>query len=1175
VTQLPDFATNHAPSDAATTVADTVNELFRLLRQNKVTAPPIAIATAYINPAGFALLADELETAPRVRLLLGAEPEEDSVRAITSGDSDQDARRDTAIQHHQAWLEAERDTMGFARVPSAECRRMVEWLQSVDLDGVAKVEVRRYTNGFLHGKTYLVEDASTQAAIAGSSNMTYAGLAHNAELNLGTGGGTRAAGKVREWFDHFWEQSEPYDLAALYSRRWDPHTPWLIYLRMLWELYGEHLDADEDPLIRTGLNLTRFQADGVVRMERLLEEHGGVLVADEVGLGKTFLAGEVIYRTANVNRQRVLIVAPAALKSSMWEPFLKAHDFSRWVDVYSYEEIRNRLDPDKGSTDAFLQEVEDYSLVVIDEAHNLRNSGAQRSGAVDRVITAGSPKRVVLLTATPVNNSLNDLETLVKYFIRDDARFASLGIPSIHEYIKHAQNVDPANLTPEHLFDLMDQVAVRRTRKFVKEHYTNELITSPDGKLTPIRFPQAKVRRIDYDLDDNGLALIDAMVYALDDPTDPSAPRAWEVRSRDPGRLMLARYLSSMYTVEHDLQEYQITNAGLLRSGLLKRLESSPQALYASLTKMIESHEVFLDVLDKGYVLRGDALSEWVSSESDDLDAFVTEFDNDQQIESTDDYHLDALETDVASDIALLRGLRDLAESVVQGTEPKIRTLIKQLTAIATDARRIDPRGLSHSDRRKVIIFSAFTDTILPVHEAVVTAIENAPAESPLADYKGRVAPPIMGSYAKTHERGASGGVDQGGRAATIAGFAPVTAGPQNAAGQPTAKDAFDLLFATDVLAEGVNLQQAGQMINYDLPWNPMRIVQRHGRVDRIGSKHDYVRLGLFFPAERLDALLALEARLEAKLALADAAVGAGQVLPGRGPGHEVNLTDDQVIDEFEKLLDAGGASASLSGEEYRRRLSRSFTMERSLRAEVLSLPFTSGSGFVNPAVQGNGYVFCVKMGSSTTPWFRYVAVDNDWTVRHNDQGRPIISPDTLLSLRVADPQSSTAERWLPDEVYDRAFDAWEAARDDAYATWKELTDPNAFQPDLPLSFRNAYELVLRKGRYLGKDEQSSLANRLRTVPTAKVTRQVRSALNQGATDEQRIQLIAEILDEAGITPPPPRDPLPDIEKHEVRLVTWVAVRGTRGLEEQVDELQGHGGSVGHIPGTTLPEELF
>ena len=131
--------------------------------------------------------------APRVRLLLGAEPEEDSVRAITSGDSDQDARRDAAIEHHQAWLEAERDTMGFARVPTADAKRMVEWLQGVDPSGAAKVEVRRYSGGFLHGKTYLVEDGAAQAAIAGSSNMTYAGLAHNAELNLGTGGGTSSA----------------------------------------------------------------------------------------------------------------------------------------------------------------------------------------------------------------------------------------------------------------------------------------------------------------------------------------------------------------------------------------------------------------------------------------------------------------------------------------------------------------------------------------------------------------------------------------------------------------------------------------------------------------------------------------------------------------------------------------------------------------------------------------------------------------------------------------------------------------------------------------------------------------------------------------------------------------------------------------------------------------------
>lgn len=1159
MTQLPDFATNHSPSEPSVTVATRINQLFESLRLNKIEAPPISIATAYINPAGFSLLADELEAAPRVRLLLGAEPEQEAVRATSSRDADANSRIGAALEQHQAWLEAERDTMGFARTPTAEARRMVEWLTSRDETGRQKVEVRRYTGGFLHGKAYLVEDGAAQAALAGSSNMTFAGLALNAELNLGTGGGTHAAQKVQEWFEHFWSQSDPYDMAELYGRLWEPHTPWLIYLRMLWELYGQHLGEDENPHVRTGLNLTRFQADGVARMERLLNEHGGVLVADEVGLGKTYLAGELIYRTANVNRQRVLIVAPAALKTSMWEPFLAEHDFSRWVRVYSYEEVRNKLDPGHADHHAFMQEIDDYSLVVIDEAHNLRNAGAQRSGAVDRVITAGShPKQVILLTATPVNNSLTDLETLIKYFIRDDARFASLGISSIREYIRQAQSVDPANLTPEHLFDLMDQVAVRRTRKFVKEHYANELVVGPDGKTTTIKFPQPRVRRIEYDLNAAGLRLIDAMVYALDDPTDPYVPSAWVDRAQDPNRLMLARYLSSMYTLDHDLQEYQITNAGLLRSGLLKRLESSPHALHDSLNRMISSHEAFFEGLERGYVLKGEALSEWASSESDDLDVFVDEFDKTEQIEPVDGYHLAELVTDVTSDIHLLKRLCELAQAVIDGPEPKTERLITELTSIAEESRRVDPKGLPSGDRRKTIIFSAFTDTILPLYEAVTRAIDAAPAGSALSDFKGRVAPPIMGSYAKTHERGATGGVDQGGRASTIAGFAPRTAGPRNSAGEPTARDDYDLLFTTDVLAEGVNLQQAGQMINFDLPWNPMRIVQRHGRIDRIGSKHDYVYLGLFFPAERLDELLALEARLEAKLALADAAVGAGEVLPGHS-GREVNLADDHIESDFENLLETGGSSASLSGEEYRRRLYSATSGDPTLAAQLRTLPYGAGSGFVNPAWHGNGYVFCVSIGNSAKPWFRYVATDDQWQVERDDDGAPVISQDTLASLRAADPRHPATERALPEYVYERAFDAWEVARNHVFAAWKQLTDPNAFQPELPLSFRDAYALVFRAGTHLGRDAQIELANRLRSVPSARVSRQMRGALNEGRTDEERIRLVIEVLDEAGIAAPPPRKPLPEIELHEVRLVSWMAVAGTpvaSNLQEHREPLE-------------------
>ncbi len=263
-------------------------------------------------------------------------------------------------------------------------------------------------------------------------------------------------------------------------------------------------------------------------------------------------------------RQRVLVAAPAALKASVWDPVLERYDISRRVSVHSYEEIRSRMDPEHPEHLGFYERAEDAALVIVDEAHNLRNAGAARSEALDRIILAGRhPKKVVLLTATPVNNSLIDLETLVKYFIRDDARFASIGIPSIRKYIRDAQALDPEALTPAHLFDLMDQVAVRRTRTFVKDNYRGETIAGPGGKKIPVEFPpDADVRRVDYQLDEPGEALVNAVTYALDIPDDEAHVASFSVRRGDPGRLLLARYVSSRYLKSEDLNKTEVSNMG-------------------------------------------------------------------------------------------------------------------------------------------------------------------------------------------------------------------------------------------------------------------------------------------------------------------------------------------------------------------------------------------------------------------------------------------------------------------------------------------------------------------------------------------------------------------------------------------------------------------------------------
>ncbi|MFC0681767.1 SNF2-related protein [Lysobacter korlensis] len=1143
MTQLPVFATNRLAPPMW--VSEEINRLLRVNREALAHAPDAAIATAYVNPAGFMLLAAELERLPRIRLLLGAEPIPDPLIRLEP-DAAASQRLHVALANHDDWLRAERDALGFEYKSTESARRLVAWLRAADEAGEPVVEIRRYTGGFLHGKAYISNHPTHPAYLAGSSNLTLAGLTRNAELNVGASGTHGSIGQVIKWFEECWADSERYDLAALYEPLWAEHSPWLIFLRMLWERYRDHLD--DETAGPTRFDLTRFQADGVKRMRRLLDEIGGVLVADEVGLGKTFLALEVIAAATEEQRQRVLVAAPAALKASVWDPILERYDMSRRVTVHSYEEIRTRMDPTHAMHRAFFDRAEDAALIIVDEAHNLRNAGAARSAALDRIILAGKhPKKVVLLTATPVNNSLIDLETLVKYFVRDDARFASMGIPSIRQYIKDAQKLDPEALTPGHLFDLMDQVAVRRTRRFVKENYTGETVPGPGGKLIPVEFPDAKVRRVDYQLDAAGHALVGAVTYALDIPEEEAHAASFDVRRGDPGRLLLARYAPSAYLKKANLDATQVSNMGLLRSALLKRLESSPVALASTLGVLITAHEAFLSGLAKGHVLIGGALRDYVNSESEDLEEIIEnlDVDSEHQVTPARDYYAEILKGDVELDLQLLRRLRDLALAAAGDGEPKAATLVEELGAIAEAAKPVSPRGISSADRRKVIVFSTYADTIRDLHERVTAALESAEDDSPLADYRGRLAPAIIGEYAS----GKAGGIHQAARANAIAGFAPRTAGRLDDDGNPLDDDEYDILLTTDVLAEGVNLQQAAEIINYDLPWNPMRIVQRHGRVDRIGSEHAEIRLGVFFPSEHLDEYLHLENTLVRKLKQADAAVGVGTVLPGVAAFPPQDHYDaDDIAAEIQTLVNEGGGSAAGSGEEYRRRLLNALAEDKGLRSRLDDLPHAVGSGFEHPGLDHNVFVFCMRMGESDKVWFRNVYVDQDWApFIGEEKGKWRVEDDTLASLIASDPGSADRDRVLSNGAFRAAYEAWAIARDAAHGDWTKNTDPNALTAALPLSFREATRLAMDHGAALGAEGQGDLVRRLRSVPSTKAARAMRQALRVDGSPAKRLQAIIDVLNEYGIQPAEKVQPLPPIEPEDVRLIAWMAVAGTKG----------------------------
>jgi len=229
------------------------------------------------------------------------------------------------------------------------------------------------------------------------------------------------------------------------------------------------------------------------------EKYKGVLIADGVGLGKTFIAGELLRQAIEFRRQRALLIAPATLRDGTWERF--AARFQLYIECISYEELA--LDYRLGGDRKHLkQNPNDYALVIIDEAQAFRNPDTRRAQSLRRLLQGDPPKTVVLLSATPVNNSLWDLYYLLTYFIKHDAAFSDLGIRSLKDKFADVVRTDPDELKPDALFDVLDATTVRRTRHFVRRYYPNDRVYGLRGEEILVRFPDPKVKAVTYSLDE-------------------------------------------------------------------------------------------------------------------------------------------------------------------------------------------------------------------------------------------------------------------------------------------------------------------------------------------------------------------------------------------------------------------------------------------------------------------------------------------------------------------------------------------------------------------------------------------------------------------------------------------------------------------------------------------------
>lgn len=1109
----PTFATNR--EDTGERVADAIAGHLDWLADTWKKEFAVAIATAYINPGGFKLIGSSLRKAASVRLLIGAEPQPpvDRIRSLSDDEADDGTRR--ALEGHERSMSEDRNLLGFTRDADAAVRDFVAWLRA------GGVEVRRFEDGFLHGKAYLV-DTDDEGAIAGSSNFTYAGLAKNHELNLGHYDPKDVA-PVREWFDVMWDNSVPYDLADFYDARFVEHSPHLIYLRMLWEKYGAEVEALAKAA-PSGLHLAEFQADGVTLSRMILDRYSGVLIADGVGLGKTFVAGELIRETVEDRRQKALVVAPAALRDGPWRSFKANQAFN--FDLVSYDELAMdvQLNPGHPNARAVLpRPVNDYAMVVVDEAHAYRSATTQRSEVLSRLLEGTPSKALVLLTATPVNNSVLDVSNLLSYFIRNDAEFASVGIPSLRERFKQANAVDPEALDPDQLFDVLSPVVVRRTRSYVK-HYYPEAQVPVRGVMHRISFPTSEVLPVTYDLATVLPGFLDRFAAAIDVPDAHVGDGETVVRSASDRRadgeeaLTLARYAPSAYRIVGDgFEAYEGQVAGLLRSGLLKRFESSVCAFANTCEKMASSHDEFLGLLDEGWVATGAALREMSVSDSDDLQDLIDAKGGEWSVNPAAEYDIARLRSDVEGDRDLLVAWAAEARTVTPQSDPKLAALADELALIAQQAHDDVGETSTEGDRRKVLLFSYFADTVEWVRSYLEEAVKTDPR---LSVFEGRVVS-VAGTFRDTDQQRA------------LFGFAPMTT-----EAPPGTVDAYDLLISTDVLAEGVNAQQSRHCISLDLPWNPQRLVQRHGRIDRIGSPHSRVVMRCFMPDRQLDSLLRLEERLHAKIRRAARSIGTeAAIIPGSEVSDRSYTETREAIEDI-KRGDAGfldSAGGTMSVEEYRQQL-REGLENPFLRRQIEQLAWGSGSGKTVPGAD-RGFVFCARVGDNPDPQFRYVSIA--------DPADPVIVADVLACLKHAHATGQT-ERVLDDETYQSAYGSWAAAKNSIYSQWMWSTDPRNLQPEIPKAMRDAAELV-RIHPPAGWDQAAvdRLYDTLNSPYAERVRRQVRSALASGDSASERVAALVDVVERLALKPRVDPSPLPLIDLDDIYLVCWMAITPT------------------------------
>jgi superfamily II DNA or RNA helicase len=754
-----------------------------------------------------------------------------------------------------------------------------------------QIECRVYTQDKFHAKAYITHaklDVIGAQALVGSSNFTRPGLTKNVELNIQVQSGREVA-QLQEWYDEHWKQAQDVtpDILSVVERHVREYIPFEVYAKALHEFFrGHEITAGEWDQTQSRMfpHLDRYQQEAYWALMKIARQHGGAFLCDGVGLGKTFVGLMLIERLILHEGKRVVLFAPKATKEAVWDPHLRewlshiggGSDFSN-LAVFSHTDLGRGGDfPER-----FKRIAELADAVIIDEAHHFRNpgrAGLSENGAESRyrkllrlLDPSVRPKSLFLLTATPINNRLIDFRHMIELFSRGQENYfaRTLGINNLRA---HFGNLEKAL---RHEFDdrqvaeagtlaeaqevlstspTFQELVVQRSRAYARESQIRE---TGEAAAFPVRNPP---KVAEYSIKQTYGKLLDDVEAAF---------------SRDKPLFSLAIYYPLAYykgpdesvdPIENNRQ-YQVV--GLIRTNFLKRFESSVWAFEQSCDRLLKKLLAFVEVhsetdAEKKRLERWKLQNEDVLGYAAQLTLAVGEAeDGDLDDDVVPQELLDKVRrldpAEYAVDEILDETFLDL-EQIVDFLEETGKFDAKHDDKLQKLLRLLRSKELSG---QKVLIFTEFADTAryLAKHleEAGIDGLEQ------------------LDSASKKN------------RADVIRRFSPYYNGSGSGELKQAGKDEIRVLIATDVLSEGLNLQDATRMINYDIHWNPVRLMQRIGRVDRRMNPEVEVRISIdhpdaaergkisfwnFLPPAELNAILSLYAKVTQKTLLISKTMG-------------------------------------------------------------------------------------------------------------------------------------------------------------------------------------------------------------------------------------------------------------------------------------------------------------